>query len=94
MITTRTLTHIRGGDNEKAIKQLEDMLDMQTIDRVSMDTDFGKYIIGLPKRDVKNEQLLKAQIIDYRISANYKCTTFEPACEVINAYIHNEKQGN
>jgi hypothetical protein len=93
IVTTKVLTHIRSGENEKAIKQLEDMLDLQIIDRLTTsatDKDFGKYIIGMPKRDVINDQRLKARIIDYRISTNYKCTTLEQVCEVINAYIYDD----
>lgn len=88
--TSRSLSLIREGNIEKAVAELEGMLDQQIVERSATDGKFADYIVGMSESDINTTQKLEAQIIQYRKSTNYKCTTSKPACDAINEFIYGK----
>ncbi|MCW8943717.1 MAG: hypothetical protein OQL27_03025 [Sedimenticola sp.] len=91
VFTVRSLSLMREGKADEAIKSLEGQLDTQIVEKTVGDSTFVKYIVGLPKTSQQTISKLENLIIQYRKSTNYKCSSSEEVCEVINGFIYGNK---
>ncbi|MES9861018.1 MAG: hypothetical protein ABW138_09235 [Candidatus Thiodiazotropha sp. 4PDIVS1] len=90
IMIVHALKSLRSNKTDDAAYQLENILDKNIIERSVGDTDFIKYVVGLPQNSPETVAILKARIINYRKSSGYVCDSIEEACEIVNRYVYEK----
>ena len=91
IMIVHALKSLRNTKTDDTTHELERILDKNIIERSVGDTDFIKYIVGLPQSSPETIATLEARIIDYRKSSGYECNSIQEACEIVNRFVYGKQ---